>query len=283
MNFHPAQCRDFCLWPYQPPAPPAPDALDGAAPLLAAARHAGCGEDWATLVADLRQALGPYATVWGLKQEGGAHSVELYFYDYARHERRVSLSRALAGLGRFVQAEVEVDEALPYFMVSIELPLALGALPHRVREVDVYIGNPGSSVSSGICYRVDETAATTMKNFYFFFDRAKQWAEIKGKLACGIQVGRDAGALDRLLPDWLAQCQTIVVANKRHGDALYFSRITVAQLTRWLREFGWPDHMASLFERQAPRFRHMLFDVGFDFALCDGRVSPGKSSWYGVF
>lgn len=283
MNFDAAQCRDFCLWPYQPPAPPAPDALDGAAPLLAAAQRAGCGEDWAALVAGVRQALGAYATVWGLKQDGGAHSVELYFYDYARRERRVPFARALAALGRFVRADVQVDEALPYFMVSVELPLAPGALPHRVLAADVYIGNPGSSVSSGICYRVDATGVAEMKNFYFFFDREKEWEEIEGKLACGMHAGRDPGALERLLPGWLADCKTIVVANKRAADALYFSRITAAQLARWLRAAGWPAEMAAPFEEAPQRWRHLLFDVGQDFALQDGRVTPGKSSWYGVF
>ena len=277
-----AACRDFCLWPYSPPQPPLADALDGADLLLAMAALLGCEEDWRALVADVRAALGPYATVWGVKHEAGRFGVELYFYDYARRERGVSLARALAALGPRVQATVRVEEALPYFMVSVELPFGPGAFPAEVEAADVYIGNPGSTVSSGICYRVD-AAGCELKNFYFFFDRVKEWDAVLGKLGCGMQAALDPDAAARLMPDWLRDCRTVVVANKRHADALYLSGITAGQLARWLEWQAWPTEFAALVQGGAARWRHLLFDVGHDFVARDGVVRTQKSSCYGVF
>jgi len=278
----PEMCRDFCLWPYQPPAPPVPDARDGAALLLAVAELAGCGAAWARLVTDVRAGLGPWQTVWGLKRDGARLSAELYFYDYARVDRRVSLARALAALAPHAEAAVTVDEALPYFMVSVELPFGPGGARPRIAEADVYIGNPGSSVSSGICYRVDDSWAE-LKNFYFFFDRAREWEAILGKLFAGMRLPLDPAALDRLLPAWLRDCRTIVVANKRRADALYVSGIAGGALARFLDADGWPAGIGAHLRAEAPRYRHLLFDIGFDFTLVDGRIETGKSSFYGVF
>ncbi len=277
-----AQCRDFCLWPYAPPLPPLPDALDGAAPLLAAADAAGCGAEWRDLVAALRAALGPYATVWGVKWDGARLAAELYFYDYARQGRRVSLARVLAALGPFLSCPVRLDDALPYFMVSLDLPMAPGGFPARLEAVDAYLGNPGSTVSSGICYRVAAGQAE-LKNFYFFFDRRREWDAALEKLRTGMRVAADPGAVDRLLPAWLSDCRTVVVANKRQADALYVSGIDVAQLQRYLREHRHPPALVEHLGANAPRYRHLLFDVGCDLVLEHGRVVANKSSFYGVF
>ena len=88
---------DFCLWPYEPlthaagkrpysdllresfELAPRPDRLQG-------------------LLKRVQDALGPQATVWGIKWDGQALSWELYFYDYARLERSVSIERLRAVL-----------------------------------------------------------------------------------------------------------------------------------------------------------------------------------------
>ncbi len=277
-----AQCRDFCLWPYTPPAPPLADALDGAAPLLAAAEVAGCLAEWRNLVASLRAALGPYATVWGVKWDGARLAAELYFYDYARQRRHVSLARVLAALAPYLHCPVRLDDALPYFMVSLDLPMAPGGFPARLEAVDAYVGNPGSTVSSGICYRVAGEQAE-LKNFYFFFDRQREWDAALGKLCSGMRVAADPSATARLLPPWLTDCRTVVVANKRQADALYISGIGVAPLRRFLAEHHYPPALGAHLAAQAPRLGHLLFDVGYDFTLEQGRIALGKSSFYGVF
>ena len=40
----------------------------------------------------------------------------------------------------------------------------------------MYIGNPGSTVSSGIAYALT-AKDTTLENFYFFFDAARDLSE----------------------------------------------------------------------------------------------------------
>ncbi len=278
----PAACRDFCLWPYAPPQQPLAEALDGADLLLAVAALAGCAEDWRRLIADVRAELGPYATVWGVKHEAGRLGVELYFYDYGRQDRQVSLARVMVALGGWADCAARLDDALPYFMVSLELPLAAGALPARLEAVDVYIGNPGSTVSSGICYQVDASGAE-LKNFYFFFNRATEWEAALGKLGCGMRASLDPAAEQRLLPEWLRRCRTVVVANKRHADALYVSGIGAEDLARFLEWRDWPAGFAALVRAGAEHYRHLLFDVGYDFTLREGVVHPQKSSFYGVF
>lgn len=272
--------RDFCLWPYEPAAPAAPDAADGAALLLLLAEAAGARDAWAAIVAGLRRRLGPHETVWGLKWDGAALSAELYFYDYARLQRRTGLAEARAALDEVLAPGIELDPAIPYFMVSLDLPMRpAGRAP--LAAVDVYVGNPGSAVSSGLCYRHDATGSE-LKNLYFFFDRARGFAEFEAKLGCSAQV--PLGRLDRAVvaPDWLTDCRTVVAANKRRADAVYFSGIGVPALARFTRDFGWPAPLRDALADALPRFAHLRFDVGFDYALQGGAVVRGKSSLYAV-
>lgn len=272
--------RDFCLWPYEPAAAPTPHSADGAALLLLLAEAVGAREDWAGIVAGLQRRLGPYRTVWGLKWDGRMLSAELYFYDYARLQRRTSLAAARAALDEILAPGIELDPTVPYFMVSFELPMRPG--PRRaLLEADVYLGNPGSALSSGLCYRHDVQGAE-LKNLYFFFDRAQAWDEFESKLACSAQIPLGQMDLARVAPAWLRECRTVVAANKRRADAVYFSGLRVAALVRFVRDFGWPPVMQQALEEDAHRFAHLRFDVGYDYALRDGAIAPGKSSFYGV-
>ncbi len=277
----PSPHRDFCLWPYAPAEPPGPHSADGAELLLLLTGAVGAAEPWRGIIAGLRRALGPHATVWGLKWDGGQLSVELYFYDYARVERRTGLPEAMAALERVLADGVTLDPTVPYFMVSLELPLRPQGLA-PIETADIYIGNPGSAVSSGLCYRLD-AEGMELKNLYFFFDRQTGWDDFLGKLACSAQVPLRRIDLAHMAPGWLTACRTVVAANKRRADAVYFSGIPAAALLRFLGEFGWPVPLAQAFAAERARYDHLLFDVGFDYALdAAGAVRRGKSSLYAV-
>lgn len=272
--------RDFCLWSYPPAAAPVPGSGDGAALLLLLAEAAGVRDEWAAVVAGLQRHLGSHETVWGLKWDGTALSAELYFYDYARAARRVGLAEARAALDDVLAPGVELDPGLPYFMVSLDLPLRpVARVP--LEAVDVYVGNPGSNVSSGLCYRHD-AAGRAFKNLYCFFDRAREFDEFRDKLACSALAPLNASSLEALAPNWLTDCRTVVAANKRHADAAYFSGISAAAAVRFVDAHGWPEALRAALRDEAWRFAHLTLDVGFDFAIESGAIVQPKSSLYGV-
>jgi hypothetical protein len=272
---------DYCLWEYRPAAVSA-NKFRSINLLLHSFGAHGIGERGVDLVRAIRQGFGPSRTVWGIKQEGDEIRWEFYFYDYARLERERSISRLLNIIRPWHACAISVNEHSPYFMFSIELNrehLTEGA---PLNEIQMYIGNPGSTVSSGICYSLTATA-TVLKNFYFFFDAKTQMAEIVDKICTSPYL--DIAGLDINAVLWpeLQNCQTIVVANKRTHDGVYFSRITVVQLLVFLKRMRYPVEHISFVEQNQDRLDHLLYDVGFDYRMENGQVKILKSSYYGFF
>jgi len=225
---------------------------------------------------------GPFRTVWGVKHANGKLSWEFYFYDYARLSRRFDMA-AFAGATRGiipVTAPFGADQT-PYFMYSVELTAEHVNGAAAIDQIDIYIGNPGSTVSSGICYGVS-ARGTELRNFYFFFNARDHREDIRAKIAAGAFIPAPDLKMDNFLwPEMTAQ--TIVVANKRHGDALYFSRIPVAQLAHFQKTLDFPDPLQSYLAENQHRFAHLLFDVGYDWiAEPDGGMRYVKGSYYGL-
>jgi hypothetical protein len=273
---------DFCLWAYEPPAPMRAGSLRGVNLLYAAAELAGCAAPYRQAAASLRAALGPFRTVWGVKRNGSVLSAEFYFYDYDRLTRAAPFARIAAAFGPVAQVTAPVDDAVPYFMTSVELPMGAGAFPVNVSVADVYIGNPGSGVSSGICYEVGPSGAE-LKNFYFFFDAQQDWESVVAKAGCSAHVPFGSISPGALFPDWLRQARVAVIANKRHYDSAYFSGVGIEALVRFLRHFGYPAALVDYAEEHSLRFAHLQFDVGFDYRVQAGRLIIAKSSFYNVF
>ena len=229
----------------------------------------------------LRQRLGAYETVWGVKNESGALSLELYFYDYEREERAFSFAEIMGAMAPAVRCAYAPPQ-LPYFMASVNLPLDAAAYPFDLTHADFYIGNPGSTVSSGICYQGDATGME-LKNFYFFFDRRAEWDAAMQKLTNSAYFLSALTAIEEVLPGWLTDCEILVVANKRRNDAVYASRVTAATLARFLKAHGYPRAVTAHLEENLERYRHLLFDVGYDYQPETTGVSFPKSSFYNVF
>ncbi len=85
---------DYCLWDYPPVTPPA-GKLRCANLLWRAIDSAGGAPHLKAACMALRERLGPFRTVFGVKKIAGRLSYEFYFYDYARLERDVSITRIL--------------------------------------------------------------------------------------------------------------------------------------------------------------------------------------------
>ncbi len=271
--------RNYCLWPYEPPAP-----TEGKYRPVTLLHHsfelAGLGDVGAQLIAALQAAIGPFQTVWGVKWIDGRLAWEFYFYDYERLERVVSVTRVLDAVRPFARCAIPIDEKVPYFMFSLDFHE--GVFKEGIEVVHLYLGNPGSTVSSGVSY-AQTASGRTLENFYFFFDAAKQMDEVSRKVRCSAYVVADQIHPDSLLWPELRRCQTICVANKHANDTIYFSGVNVDQLLFFLTKLDYPEAIVQFVRSSRDRFDHLLFDVGFDYTTQVNRVNLIKSGFYGVF
>lgn len=277
--------RDFCLWPYERPAPVRPGALRSSALLYASFAVAGVSDRMLAVVDALRARFGPFAVVFGVKWVGGRMRWEFYFYDYDRWERRrgmVDLIAATRGLLRFA---VEPDDAKPYFMFSVEIDdshVGSGVGSGKsIDQIDVYLGAPDGGVSAGLCFGLTR-AGHELRNLYYFFDARRQMDDALAKAFSTVRF--DARGIDRAALFWpeMAGAQTVVIANKRHCDGLYFSRIGVDALRAFVARLGFPEAMRVFVADNRAALAHHLFDVGVDYAVEDGAVRCLKGSFYGV-
>lgn len=272
---------DYCLWDYEPLAAPA-GKLRSANLLWRAIEVSGGGPALVAACKALRAALGQGQTVYGVKQIGGRLSFEFYFYDYARLQRKVSITRVLSILAPWVKCPVTPFEQRPYFMFSIDLDQDIASGQRSLDTINVYVGNPGSSVSSGICYE-QTTAGLRLANFYFFFDAKREMESIVGKICCSAHHDLPDFPLSSVLrPELTKNCAVIVVANKKFNDGIYFSRVPVDPLIGLLKQEGFPADLVSFAQQYRDDLDHLLYDVGLDYTVEAGRVKITKSAFYGL-
>ena len=272
---------DFCLWEY-PSLKPCDGKLRSVNLLADSFAAQQTGPRAMELVQAIRREFGAMRTVWGIKQAGGATSWEFYFYDYARTERERSIPRLLEAIRPWVGCDIATSERSPYFMFSVELSRDLLLNGGELDEVQMYIGNIGSQVSSGICYGITRAQAR-LKNFYFFFDARREMSEIVGKVCTSIFLDAPSFSIDEVLWPELRNCEVIVVANKPDRDGVYFSRINVTQLLWFMKRMEYPVNQIRFLENNMDRFDHLLIDVGFDNRMEHGRLRVLKSAYYGIF
>ena len=272
---------DFCLWEYAPAAP-VEGKLRSASVLFNSFDVAGIDDRIYGFVDAIRSGFGALNTVWGVKKLGNEIGWEFYFYDYRRSERQRSVARFLELIRPFARCKVPVNENLSYFMFSVDVDEGILSGSGDLEEIHVYIGNAGSTVSSGISYSFKERG-TSLENFYFFFDAKKELSQIVGKAACSAHFDEAAVSIDEILWPELRDCGVIVVANKRNNDGVYFSRINVDQFIFFLKRMGYPPGICRFVEDRRSELDHLLYDVGFDYRLEDGSLVILKSGYYGVF
>jgi hypothetical protein len=272
---------DYCLWEYKPVAP-RENKFRSVNLLFHSFDLMGVDERAYDLVQAIREGLGLSRTVWGLKQLGNNIAWEFYFYDYKRRERERSISRLLDIIRPFAACDIEPNEDYHYFMFSIDINDELISEGKDLEEIHMYIGNPGSTVSSGICYSLT-SGGMRLENFYFFFDAQKQMNEIKAKVICSAHVDTSMIDIDRILWPELRNCGVIVVANKQRNDSVYFSRINVDQLIFFLKRMSYPGEIVSFVERNRSKLDHLLYDVGIDYRMEGKDLAILKSGYYGVF
>jgi hypothetical protein len=272
---------DFCLWEYRP-AISCEHKFRSVNLLYNSFDYMGIHEGFFDLVQAIRQGMGESNTVWGIKQMGDDIRWEFYFYDYGRIERERSITKLLDIIRPFIRCEIKANENLHYFMFSIDITGGLIAKTGDLQEIHMYIGNPGSTVSSGICYSLT-AGGTRLENFYFFFDAEREMDEIIAKVVCSSYVDFTETGIDQILWPELKKCKVIVVANKQGNDSVYFSGIDVDQLIFFLKRMGYPGEIVSFAEENRARLDHLRYDVGFDYRMEGGMLLILKSGYYGFF
>lgn len=272
---------NYCLWEYSP-ARPAEDKYRSINLLLHSFEHAGIDARALDIVDAIREGIGPFRTVFGIKLRQDRLAWEFYFYDYERRQRRVSISRVLKAIRPLVRCDVKPNENLPYFMFSLDLDPDLAAGRRDLDVVHMYVGNPGSTVSSGIAYALS-AGDTALENFYFFFDAATQLEEAAKKICSSAHFDDTRLPVDAILLPELRDCRTICVANKRTHDCVYFSGVDVHQLLFFLTRLAYPEPLVSFVRSNVENLDHLLFDVGFDYRMDGDGIALLKSGYYGVF
>ena len=272
---------NYCLWPYPRPEP-AEDKFRSVNLLLHSFELGGIDQQAHAIVAAISNAIGKFRSVFGIKLIDGALAWEFYFYDYKRREREVSISRVLSAIAPYVGCDIRPNEGLPYFMFSLDLNDELASGLRALDVVHMYVGNPGSTVSSGIAYGV-RAGSTVLENFYFFFDAAGQLADVAGKVASSAYFDGTSLSVDAVLRPELRRCRTICVANKQTHECIYFSGVDVDQLLWFMTWLRYPDPLVSFVQDNRAMLDHLLFDVGFDYRQENGALRIVKSGYYGVF
>lgn len=265
--------------------PPAPGAgkLRASSLMLQAIQEMPESEWLVDTIDAIQAGLGDFRSVYGVKRIDGQWALEVYLYDYERQDRAVSIERLVAATQGRLRFPKTVSPDIPYFMFSFDLTPTVARANGKIDVVHVYIGNPGSTVSSGISYGfTDDPSATEMENFYFFFD-AEDKVEITDKVECSAFLNQPNTLKDSLLPVELMDCGTICLANKRNSNTVYFSGITVRQLQWFLDWQPYPDSFCRFVDEHQHELDHLLFDVGVDYQIRDNELRFVKSGIYGVF
>ena len=274
---------NYCLWPYSPPSPPHKASLAQINFLLASFRDHDLLEQGQSLLHRLAQFLGPYKTVFGIKQFADNFWWEFYIYDYDLQHRRIQANDLLHFLKPTLHSSLEVSPSLPYFMFSFQIT------PHQLRTgasldaVDLYMGLFGGTLFAGKAYTLDHTNFPRLKNIYTFFDSKVDRDSIKQAVNCGAYLEGRSDIADLLLESQYADCDIICVSSKAANDCIYYSGLNIGQLIAFLRQFNHSPSLVAMAETYYDQLGHLLFDIGLDYCVTNQKLVYLKSSFYGIF
>lgn len=267
------QFHDYVLWRYEPRAP-AEGKLRSLNLLVESFAIAGVEREGLALVQRLRDGLGPFRTVWGVKRhhERGGLGWELYFYDWDRARADLSIAR-LRDLFAPVAVDAREPWPLPWHMVSIEVgPEALRA--GAPVPVHVYIDMRSYELAGD---------RFTFENVYTFHDPRADVDAVLHRLRSSVHFDPTRDKLSAVLPPALRRCHRVCVANKRRSDAVYASRVPTPALAWFLRAHGWPEPLGAFLACHGADLDHLLWDVGVDFDREGGALGIRKTGIYGSF
>jgi hypothetical protein len=268
---------DYVLERY-PPRVPQAGRLRSVNVLYAAAAAAGREGPARDLVERIRGELGPGRTVWGVKHDDEARrltGLELYFYDWRRERADLSVARVAELVAPFVDVEAEEPRAIPWHMVSVEVP---------------WVDRPAAGATVGVSLYVDmrsyalHAGRLRFENVYTFHDPMREIDDLLRRIRASVHYDEERAGLATLLLPALVRCHKVCFANKRDGDALYFSRVPTNDVRPVLEARGYPSSLVAFMDREGERLEHLSWDVGIDFSSGEhGALRFRRSGLYGFF
>ncbi len=273
--------HNYCLWPYLP-VTASIDKFRSINLLYHAFDVAEIDHRIFDFVEAIRDGIGSFRTVWGTKLINNNLAWEFYFYDYGRRVRELSISRLIKILAPFTHCSVSVNENINYFMFSFDVDQELITGARQLDIVHMYLGNAGSTVSSGISYALSQQSSR-LENLYYFFEVPSMLQQVMDKVGDSAYVDEAAIPMDFLVWPELRSCTTICVANKQSNDTIYFSGCTVDQLLYFLIRIGYPSKIIDFVQSNRNNLDHLLYDVGYDYRTKGDKVEIVKSGYYGIF
>jgi hypothetical protein len=276
-----AKYRNYCSWEYAPLAR-GEGKLRPSALLYFAISRETHRDFLCDAIAEIQATHGLFDSVYGIKRVENRWKLEIYIYDYDRTQRRRSWTRLFGRDPQVLKSSIEVRESVPYFMFSFDLDEKVASNDGRVDTAHLYIGNPGSIVSSGIAYK-QNASGLALENFYFFFDARSQQEEIRDKMTESVFWDVDTERIKELLLDDLKHCDTICLANKPQCDTAYFSGIDIQQLIRFCQWQQYPQSFLEFLLANKFQLDHLKYDVGVDYCWEKGHLNCLKSGIYGAF
>jgi hypothetical protein len=239
---------------------------------------AGVEEKGRALVAHLREQLGAFRTVWGIKFAPSKPTIlgwELYFYDFERIHPDLNLPHLIEIFAPFLAIEATEPFPLPWHMVSVSFGIQELQKAHAPLPLNVYVDARSYEL---IGKRLE------LRNLYTFHHPRTEIDQVIHRLKCSLHLqAQDRESLVQLLPPELLRCDRVCVANKRWADALYFSQISTTAVRRFLQTHRWPEHFLRYFDHYSREMQHLRWDVGRDFRWTPDGLVTEKTGFYGSF
>lgn len=276
-----AKYKNYCSWDYEPLSD-GNGKLRPSALLYLAMSSESHRRFLCDAIDEIQATHGLFESVYGIKRIANRWAFEIYVYDYNRTSRKKSWTNLFGSRDGVLTSKVKVRESIPYFMFSFDLDCQVVSDREGIDTAHLYIGNPGSMVSSGIAYRQD-ASGLTLENFYFFFDAKTQMDQIIDKMAESVFWNVRSDRSSDLLVNELKECDTICLANKPQCETIYFSGIDIRQLI-WFSEWqNYPQRFKDFLLANSFQLDHLKYDVGVDYRWSDGHLEFLKSGIYGCF
>lgn len=237
----------------------------------------------------VRDFVGADETVWGAKcwaqAPGSAFDragIELYFYNRSRNApgNRKSVTALVKALEHEIRIESSLRESVPYMMCSLELDVDVLAY-RRSGGFRIYVsGDRRRHGYDGVSYLVRGNRLHR-ENIYQFYRAPSEEAEFRSRLAESLHAPSEE-VRRALAPAELDDCFTFCFAQKRFGDAVYFSRIDTGRLLAFVTAHM-PGPLPRVLELETAEFAHLRWDVGLDFVRGeDGSTARvTKAGFYG--
>lgn len=274
---------DYCHKPYMPVTSPR-GRLSSDVLLQNSLLQSPCRKPFELIIKKIRDAIGPWNTVWGVKLDRNTVIWELYFYNRRIKDPRMTIASVLKVLRSHfkIPAFVDIDiESQPYFMFSVDLSDDIFR-SQQIDGVHLYTGGR-SGIFQGNSYYWGYDGML-FENHYDFFHMPREMAQFIDKVKQSVFLAKDnVSFLAHDLVRQLMPCHTICVAHKKNKDGIYFSRVNVDQLLYFLENFSYPAHITDFCRSHKEKLDHLLYDVAFDCTLGPKGPIFSKSSYYSIF